>query len=74
MCVDVALVGLDSALARFEAVHMVNLEVVVLVCLLPGANLVAVERVIREDIWKMWMMVAGGNDAQICSYKKPVKG
>jgi hypothetical protein len=48
--VDVALVGLDSALACFEAVHMVDPEVVVLVHLLPGANLVAVERVICEDI------------------------
>jgi hypothetical protein len=48
--VDVALVGLDGALAHFEAVCMVDPEVVVLVRLLPGANLVAVERVIHEDI------------------------
>jgi hypothetical protein len=50
MHVDVALVGLDVPLAHFEVVHMVNLEVVVLVHLLPGANLVAVECVIHEDI------------------------
>jgi hypothetical protein len=50
MRVDVALVGLDGTLARFKAVHMVDPEVVVLVHLLPGANLVAVEHVICEDI------------------------